>query len=331
MNGVDLNLFRFDYDLTWMAFFMDADDRFYARYGGREDADAESHLTRASLLKVMRAVLRWHREGRGGAPQGAAAARPARTPEDIPTLPRMMARRQEKCIHCHDVKVAELRHRQELGTFARDQIFTYPMPSAVGIDLDPDDQDRVQAVRPESPAREAGVRAGDRARAVGGQMVLTAADFAQVLDQTPDRADLPLELRRDGRPVAATLHLAGPWRRTEDPSWRASVHVAGPGPGFWAVALNDGEKRPLGIPAGALALKVTFLFPGHPTPRRAGLRLGDVLTEVDGLRRPMTTRQLHAYCQMNHEYGDKVPAAVLRDGREVRLTLELPDGPTSAD
>jgi serine protease Do len=243
----------------------------------------------------------------------------------------MLARRQEKCIHCHDVKVAELRHRQQRGAFTRDAIFTYPMPSAVGLELDPDEQDRVQAVRPGSPAREAGVRAGDRLRAVSGEPVLTAADIARVLERTPDRAGLPLELLRDGRTVPATLHLSGAWRRTEDPSWRASVHVAGPGPGFWAVPLNDAQRRPLGIPAGALALRVTFLFPGHPTPPRAGLRLGDVLVEVDGLRRPMTTRQLHAHCQMNHEYGDSLPAVVLRDGREVRLTLELPDRALGAD
>ena len=54
MNGVNINLFQFDYDLTWMAFFMDAHDGIYARYGGREDHDAESHLTKPSLLRVMR-------------------------------------------------------------------------------------------------------------------------------------------------------------------------------------------------------------------------------------------------------------------------------------
>jgi hypothetical protein len=34
---------------------------------------------------------------------------------------------------------------------------------------------------------------------------------------------------------------------------------------------------------------------------------------------------------MNHEDDDKVPAGMLRDGREVRLTLGLLDGPTSSD
>src|SRR5437899_6387458 len=152
MNGVNLNLFPFEYDLTWMAFFMDADDRVYARYGGRDDADAESHLTKASLSKVMREVLRRHRGGSIEAARREAADLPVRTPEDIPTLPAMMARRKEKCIHCHDVKVAALRHRQELGMFTRYDVFSYPMPSAVGIDVDPDEHDRVQAVRPGSPA-----------------------------------------------------------------------------------------------------------------------------------------------------------------------------------
>ena len=44
MNGVNLNQFQFEYDLTWMAFFQNAEGRTYTRYGRREDHDAESHL-----------------------------------------------------------------------------------------------------------------------------------------------------------------------------------------------------------------------------------------------------------------------------------------------
>ncbi len=35
---LDLNLFEFDLDLTMMIFFLNADERIYGRYGGR-DAD----------------------------------------------------------------------------------------------------------------------------------------------------------------------------------------------------------------------------------------------------------------------------------------------------
>ena len=57
MNGIDLKLFRFDGDLTWMSFFMDAEDRFYTRYGGRSDTHAESYLSKPSLVRVMQQVL----------------------------------------------------------------------------------------------------------------------------------------------------------------------------------------------------------------------------------------------------------------------------------
>ncbi len=84
MNGVDLNLFRFEYDLTWMAFFMDAADHFYARYGGREDAGAESHLTQKSLARTMRQALDLH--ARKAVLKTRSKPRPKtfRTPEEIP-------------------------------------------------------------------------------------------------------------------------------------------------------------------------------------------------------------------------------------------------------
>ncbi|MBX6315296.1 MAG: PDZ domain-containing protein [Isosphaeraceae bacterium] len=243
----------------------------------------------------------------------------------------MIARRREKCIHCHDVKVAELRHQQDLGEFERSMIFTYPMPSAVGIDVDPDDQTMVRSVQPGSPAAKAGVRSGDEIASLGGREVLSAGDMTRVLELLPQQADLPIELHRDGRSIRASLHLSGAWKRTADPSWRASVGLAGPNPGFWAKELNAAEKRAAGLPADALALKLTFLFPQHPTPIGAGLRLGDILVSIDGLRRAMTTRQLHAHCQMQHDYGDTVPVVILRDGREIELTLKLPEKPMRVD
>jgi hypothetical protein len=44
-----------------MAFFQNADGRTYVRYGGREDHDAESHLNKQSLLRVMSQALILHR------------------------------------------------------------------------------------------------------------------------------------------------------------------------------------------------------------------------------------------------------------------------------
>ena len=42
ITGVDLRLFDFDYDVTWFAFFLNADEHVYGRYGGRDAVDAQS-------------------------------------------------------------------------------------------------------------------------------------------------------------------------------------------------------------------------------------------------------------------------------------------------
>src|SRR5262245_2732825 len=176
MNGVNINLFQFDYDLTWMAFFMDAENHFYARYGGREDGSAESHLTKASLLKVMAEVLKLHEQGQVLSDGSEPAAEPVRTPEDIAPLARELKRNPGgECIHCHQVKGGELQRLREEGKFSRGLVFTYPMPRVVGIEVDPDDQCAVRAVRAASPAAAAGVLPGDRLRTAAGRRLLTAA------------------------------------------------------------------------------------------------------------------------------------------------------------
>ena len=40
ITGYDLRLFDFDQDLTWAAFFMNADGYVYGRFGGRDAGQA---------------------------------------------------------------------------------------------------------------------------------------------------------------------------------------------------------------------------------------------------------------------------------------------------
>ncbi len=326
MNGVNINLFQFERDLTWMAFFMNDRDQFYTRYGGRADDDAESYLNKESLVRVMEQVLELHRGGKVQESRYEPKAEPARTPEDIPTMKALMApRRESQCIHCHDVKVAELRHFQNQGKFSRDMVFTYPTPAAVGLRVDPKAQNKVDAVTPQSPADKAGVRAGDVLLSADGQRLLTLADFARVLELTPKESKLPLELRRGERNVRVTLELAGDWKRTKDPSWRESLHVAGPNAGFWGMKLKEEQRKKLGIAVDALAVQVTAIYGDHA--RQAALKNGDVVVEFDGHRRDMTIRQVHAHLQLQRNYGEEVVLVVLRDGKEHKLTLQLPKEP----
>jgi serine protease Do len=234
----------------------------------------------------------------------------------------MAARKENKCIHCHDVKVAELRHLQAVGRFTRDLVFTYPAPSSVGMRLDAKLQNQVQAVTGGSPAEKAGLRAGDTVQSADGQRILTLADLTRVLELTPKQARVPLVLRRGSEAVQATLELSGDWRRTRDPSWRESLHVAGPNGGFWGMKLSAEERRKLGLPADQMAVKITFIWGDHT--RRAGIKEGDIVVELDGIRRDMTIPQLHAHLILQHAYGDSVPLTVSRNGKEHKLMLELP-------
>ncbi len=326
MNGVNINLFQFEYDLTWMAFFMDAEGQTYTRYGGREDADAESHLNKASLVHTMQEALRLHLAGKvQHANRYQAAGKPMHTPEDIPTMAAMLARRDVKCIHCHDVKVAELRHRWTLGEFTRDMVFTYPVPSAVGLQMNADRQNQVEAVAQQSPAAKAGVRVGDVVLSADGQRVVTFADFSRVLELTPPESELVLELRRGQQLMPVTLELTGQWRRSQDPSWRESLHVAGPNTGLGGKPLSTSERRALRIAPGALALRVNFIWGAHT--KQAGVRRGDVIIAIDGQRHDMTGRQLHAYCMLNKDWGDQVSMVLLRDGKEKQLSITFPTKP----
>jgi serine protease Do len=326
MNGVNINLFQFDRDLTWMAFFMDGRDRFYARYGGREDSAAESHLTQKSLLHTMKQVLELHRKGQVQESRYEPAAQPVRTPEDIPTMSAMMAKRKDnKCIHCHDVKVAELKHAQQLGRFTRDQVFTYPGASAVGIQLDPDAQNQITAVVTNSPAARAGVRAGDALLSADGHRILTFADFTRVLELTPSESTLPLQLQREGKAIKAALKLSDPWRRTGDPSWRESLHVAGPNGGFWGHKLDDDERTKRGFPTDRMAVLVTFIWGDYT--RRAGIKVDDVIVKFDGFTRDMTLPQLHAHLNLNRNYGDTIPLTIRRAGKNHDFILSLPKAP----
>src|SRR5436305_11878061 len=97
MRGVDLDLFDFDYDLTWMAFFLGSDGRVLGRYGGRDADSAEGRVSLAGLRYAMAAALEAHRRGAGPAP---AATNAPRTAEQLPAAARLP---QTACIRCHQV------------------------------------------------------------------------------------------------------------------------------------------------------------------------------------------------------------------------------------
>ncbi len=60
MAGVDLETYRFDYDLTFTALLMNADGTIYHTYGGRTWEDAQSHLSERAFADVLTRTLAEH-------------------------------------------------------------------------------------------------------------------------------------------------------------------------------------------------------------------------------------------------------------------------------
>src|SRR5437762_6172793 len=74
IDDVDLNLFDFDYDVTLMVFFLNAEEQVYARYGGRDAESPDSRHSLEGLRYTMNSVLHMHQsDDKAFAPKSQAA------------------------------------------------------------------------------------------------------------------------------------------------------------------------------------------------------------------------------------------------------------------
>jgi hypothetical protein len=214
MNDVDIALFQFDYDLTWMGFFLSADKKIYSRYGGRDAGSDEGRMSINGLKVTMRRVLELHRR--------ELAAKVKAPPPPAPKRPQDVFRVTANCLHCHQVWEGMRERQRETGTFDPASLWVYPLPENVGLVLDVDAGSRVAKVLPGSAAGRAGMKPGDELSRVGGVNVLAQADVLWALHNAPAKGRLGVEYRRDGRSRTAALELLPGWRRT-DMSWRQSI------------------------------------------------------------------------------------------------------------
>jgi serine protease Do len=323
---VNLNQFSIRIRSDLEAFFQNAKGRTYIRYGGREDESSESHLTKASLHRVMRQVLVLHADNKVQPDNRyEPVAKSVSTPEDIPPMKKMMSRRKESCIHCHDIKGSKLRHQRELGTLKKSMIYTYPSPSRLGLHLDPDIQYKVRAIEEDSPAQAAGIRVGDLIRTLDKQRVLTFGDATRVLELAPETGELKVSYQRGLQMSATTIQLPKGWRKNDDPSWRSTTGAVGPMSGIWGRRATDQQRKQQGLEDDSLALKVTYIW--APWAKAAGVKHNDTIIAVDGYKADMKIRQFQTHLHLNNNWGDKVKITVRRGNKNVDLTFQFPAGP----
>jgi predicted metalloprotease with PDZ domain len=320
MRGVNLNVFEFDFDLTWAAFFLDADQRIYGRYGGRDASSADKYLTLAGLKHAMRSALEAHaRAMKNKTPPPPPPAHLA--VEEYPAAKRLKA---GACIHCHQVWDFRREKLRAEKLWTRDQIWVYPLPESIGLSVDPDAGNRVTAVRTGSPAAAAGLKAGDVLLRVASAPTASFADVQHALHKAlADKAIEVIRLRDGGTATVRVTPAAG-WRES-DISWRASMWGLEPAAAVYGRDLTAEEKAKLGLSEKALAFRQGGFVPA--AARQAGIRQNDIILGIDGRKLEMTMLQFNAWVRLNHKVGDKVSYNIIRDGKRMDLPGTLPARP----
>jgi len=315
MRGVDLDLFDFDYDLTWMGFFLHSDGTVYGRYGGRDADSADGRVSLAGLRYALEAALERHRRMETHRPPPETKL--PRTAEQYPAARRLPER---ACIHCHQVYDLRRESLQAAGKWRLDELWVYPLPENVGLTLEVDRGDRVARVAVDSLAARAGIRAGDRLLTIDGRPIASFADVQYALHRAPARGTLTIAWQHGKETHKRELPLIEGWKKT-DISWRWSLRGVDPPPWTHGDELSAEEKKALGLSVKRLAFR-QGPFVSEPA-RQAGIRQNDIILGVDDKLLEMTQRQFDAYIRLNYRVGDRVTYNVLRRGQQLNLPLTL--------
>jgi hypothetical protein len=312
IDNADLNLFEFDYDLTMMVFFLDADGKVYARYGGRDSRDADNRQSLKGLAYTMQSVLAMHaQEEPAFAPRAAEGPRYVRGG---------FGKGGGRCMHCHQVKENLNADIKRSGKWTRDLVWRYPLPENVGITLDVDRGNVVRSVAPDTPAAASGVQPGDKLRRLGTVPIHSFGDAQFALDIAPKTGTLAIVWQRGDVLHEGQLGLSDGWRKT-DISWRPSVQQFVPSLRLYGADLDAAERKALGLTPTQLAFRQKA---GLATQARdAGIRVGDIILGVDGRVMDVEVNDLIHYVRRNYLVGDQVTVNLLRDGKRLNLPMTL--------
>lgn len=200
----------------------------------------------------------------------------------------------------------------------------------------------VEGVAPDSPAEKAGLKEKDVITQYDGQVVEGTLQFRRLVRETPPGRSVSLTVLRDGNPLSMTIvvgemssspemELRGPANNPE------SFYLYSP-PDTQSFSFGpdsmDRSTPKLGVEAEDLSgqLGTYFGAPGNTgvlvravregsAAEKAGLKAGDVITEVDG-------KAVHTLAELREELRSKadqksVSIAVLRRGAAMNVSVAI--------
>lgn len=332
-----MELFQFDFDLTFGVFFLNADKTIYARYGTRDGKNADDDVSLDGLAETMRRVLEIHQAYPNNASLlEAKQPLPAKRkhPEDYSHLDHFKAdlnyqgQVAKSCVHCHQVREAMRReYREAKQSLPEKLMFPYPPPALLGITFDVETANRVN-VSDLSAASNAGLKKGDRLEKTNGQLISSEADFRWMLHNTEsDVTSIDLEIDRNGTTKTVSLELPSGWKKQNDLTWRPTtwdLRRMSTG-GISLEKIDDAQRSKLGVEDGKMALlaKRVGKYGDHARARRAGLRPNDIIIGFGGQDDLMTPNALIEFAIQQRKPGDRVKIEYLRNGEKKTATIRL--------
>jgi serine protease Do len=176
----------------------------------------------------------------------------------------------------------------------------------------------VSSVAEGSPAAQAGVRPGDVVVEYDGHKIGRTTELSRMVAATPVGKQVSMKVMRDGKPMTLSPTIA----RLTDTEEKA---VAGAAPGaaergrlgVVVEPLTPETARGLGM-SGEQGVVVKSVQDGSPADQ-AGIRTGDVITEVD--RQPVKSAEELRRLVEQHKAGTAMLLRVSREGSARYLTV----------
>ncbi len=337
-NAIDLQLFQFDYDLSFSTLIFNADRTIYGRYGSWQHQKDSQDTSLETYTSALRRALDLHRAYPGNkdsllGKQGGPT--PFRTPVDIPKLAERYGRELDwkgnvvkSCVHCHQIGDAfRASYHDNNKPVPLEFIYPMPAPETLGMTLSATDTLRIEQVAPNSAAAKAGLQPGDLIDTFNNQPLISVADAAWILHRSPATGSLPITLRRNGEPVSLSITLEPDWRYKTDISrrvgaWSLRGMTTG---GLVLEDLDDTARSERGLDTQSLALWVKGLgqYGPHGLAKRSGFQKDDILIEIDGIKNRLPESELLGRLLTDPKGRHPLSITLLRNKKRLELTLPI--------
>ena len=331
IDDIDFNMFQFDTELSFAAFFLNSQGDIYGRYGTRSFKDRKifasplsynslgvdntQDVTVEGFKKAAIASLSLHEKYKEDKSiqqllQGKRKISKWKTPRSIPAMPK------RGCIHCHHITTYSIVSRKKAKLPVLDKnLWAFPMPDVLGFTLDPKEKAKIKKVTARSEADTAGLKIGDEIQTMNKQPIVSIADVQWVLNETVAPNNITMEVLRQGQVIKKILVLPSGWRRRSGFNWRWRSCRE-----LWLQYTNyafDLEDVTFNNFPAAKVSKVDF--PNVQAQQK--IFANDLIIDVDH-KGPKTASGLLAYVLQEKKIGEKLHLVIVRDNQQISVSIE---------